>query len=503
LDFFRIKSIGPGWIVRPAFLSKMLIQFEEKVADFIRDNDLVSADRILLAVSGGADSTALLYAVRAVRDEGIFEPQIVCAHINHQLRGQAARSDAEFVVGQAAKLGFGLQTQHVDVKGYAAENKLSIETAARKLRIDSLLAIAKKTGCEFIFTAHHSDDNAETVLQRLARGTGFRGLCGIWPIRWFGEGICFVRPLLAVARAEIIDYLKRRSLSWCTDESNYDCRYRRNYIRHKLIPYLQERTGGSVTGRLADLSEAARKFNIVVCRRADELQGSVVECIGNKITLDCKAVLPELPDVTVELIRRALIALGSGQRDLTQRHFESVIGLAEQGKSGRRVELPDGFTAVYEYGNLIFAKVEANLQTEGKIDKSIEIKIPGKTEFGDFLIEASVLNAGEENIKKFSRDKDEFVEWFDLSRLKQPVVARFRLSGDRFTPLGLSDEKKVGRFLTDAKVSGRVREKLLIVTDEEKIIWVCPVRISEDVKVSADTKKILQLKIRQAEAAKV
>ena len=210
--------------------------------------------------------------------------------------------------------------------------------------------------------------------------------------------------------------------------------------------------------------------------------------------------MPELPDVTVELIRRALIALGSGERDLTQRHFESIIGLTKQRKSGRRVELPGGFAAFYEYGNLLFAKVEADSQAEGKFSESIEIKIPGKTEFGDFLIEAAVLNAGEEDIEKFRRDKDEFVEWFDLSRLKQPVVVRYRRSGDRFTPLGLGQEKKVGRFLTDAKVSSQIRGKLLVVADEEKIIWVWPVRVSERTKVISETKKIVQLRIRQAEA---
>ncbi|MCH8121442.1 MAG: tRNA lysidine(34) synthetase TilS [Planctomycetes bacterium] len=193
----------------------MLLEFEQKVADFIKANKLFgSVDKVLLAVSGGADSTALLYAMRALSSENVFRAELLCAHINHQLREAEADLDEDFVIAQSARLKLAITTRRVDVRGYAGRNKLSIETAARELRIKNLLEIARANNCKTIATAHQKNDNAETILQRLTRGTGFRGLGGIWPMRVFGCEFKFVRPLLCVRRDEIIEYLEQRNLKW-------------------------------------------------------------------------------------------------------------------------------------------------------------------------------------------------------------------------------------------------------------------------------------------------
>ena len=239
----------------------MLSEFENKVADFVKANGLCeSADKILLAVSGGADSTALLYAMAALKAEGVLIAELVCAHINHQLRGDEAERDEEFVIAQAGKLNLPVTTKRVDVRSFACENKLSIETAARKLRLESLIEIAKANDCKWVATAHQKNDNAETILHRLLRGTGFRGLGGIRPVQVFDEDIKFVRPLLCVGRDEIVEYLKERNLKWQTDRTNYDCTYRRNYIRHRLIPALQQDCSGSLVEELFELSQSAQQF---------------------------------------------------------------------------------------------------------------------------------------------------------------------------------------------------------------------------------------------------
>ena len=222
-----------------------MIEFEQKVADFIKGERLLApGDGALLAVSGGADSTALLHAMAALRADGVLPVEIHCAHINHQLRGDEAQRDEDFVVEQCRKLNIAVITERIYVRGYAKAKKLSIETAARELRIDSLLEIAKRQNCTCIATAHHKNDNAETILQRLSRGTGFRGLCGIWPAKEFAGNIRFVRPLLCVTRGEIIQYLNGRNQKWCTDRTNEDFAYRRNFIRHRLLPALQKDCSG-------------------------------------------------------------------------------------------------------------------------------------------------------------------------------------------------------------------------------------------------------------------
>jgi len=191
----------------------MVSELEQRIADFVRDNELLdSAGRVLLAVSGGADSTALLYAMCALKDRGILVAELVCAHINHRLRGIRGDQDEEFVVEQAEKLGLKVRTRRVDVRGFARKARLSIETAAREMRISALLEIAAECDCNLVATAHQKDDNAETVVQRLARGTGIRGLGGIWPRRALGQGhIRFVRPMLCATRCDVIAYLKGRN----------------------------------------------------------------------------------------------------------------------------------------------------------------------------------------------------------------------------------------------------------------------------------------------------
>jgi len=491
----------------------MLTEFENKVAGFIKDNIPFSpVAKVLLAVSGGADSMALLYAMCALKAEGVFNTELICAHINHQLRGSDSDGDEDFVIAQANKLNLSLTTRRLDVRGFASKNKLSIETAARKLRIESLLDITKANNCNWIATGHQKNDNAETLLQRLRRGTGFRGLGGIWPVRNFADSISFVRPLLCVRRDEIIEYLKKRSLRWRVDHTNYDCTYRRNYIRHRLIPALQADCRGSIVEQLFDLSQSARKFHSLICSSVEKVWPELADCTGEKIVLDLKMFLTQPTAVKVELVRRSLARSGSGERNLTQGHFKRILQLAERNINGKRIELPDRFVVWREYGNLIFARLQESCQPQEQTKKSVELEIPGRTRFGRYLIEAAILAAEEGDVKKFKAGKSNFVEWLDLDKVKPPLVVRLRQTGDRFWPLGLGGEKKVGKFLTAAKVPQEVRRKLLIVADSEKIIWAWPIRISEQAKVTlvsaerqpvagSGTRKILQLRITDTKLA--
>ncbi len=485
----------------------MLLEFEEKVADFIKANRIFdSADRILLAVSGGADSTALLYAMVSLKKEGIVSADVLCAHINHQLRGADAQLDEDFVIAQARGLNLAITTKRLDVRGFAQKNKLSIETAARQLRIETLLNIAKANRCGCVATAHHKNDNAETILHRLVRGTGFRGLAGIWPTRFFAEDIRLVRPLLSVTREEIIEYLQKRNLKWRTDHTNADCTYTRNFIRHKLLPALQQDCNGSIVEQLSQLAASARIFYNKVCNSADKAWPQLADSADNKIKLNVKMFLAQPPPVKVELVRRSLTTVGSGERNLTQQHFKRILQLAEQNVGGRKIELPGGFIVQSEYGNLIFAPPEKTSTPDELINKSIKVQIPGQTLFGQYVIEATVLDTQGSMLDTREKTKSRienresrirFVERFDLDKVKIPLMVRFRKAGDRFWPLGLAAEKKIGKFLTAAKVPHHLRRKLLIVADSEKIIWLWPIRISEQTRVTKKTRKILQLQITE------
>jgi tRNA(Ile)-lysidine synthase len=474
-----------------------MLEFEKKIADFIEENMLFSSDdSVLLAVSGGADSIALLYTMWALKTENSLGIELFCAHINHQLRGAEADEDESFVVEQAAELKIPIITKRVDVSGVADRNKLSIETAARKLRIESLLDIAGINNCNCIATGHQMNDNAETILQRLSRGTGFRGLGGIWPARVFDNKVKLVRPLLCVTRNEIVEYLKQRNLKWRIDHTNADCSYRRNYIRHRLLPELQQQSKSSIIKHLFSLSLTAQRFQNLVCSQAEKAWQRIADFAGYKVEFGLEGFLTEPEPVKVELIRRCLTALGSGEGDLSQQHYGRILRLAEQNAIGRKIELPGRFIVKCEYKKLIFSPGRKKTIHSDKTLDSIEIKIPGQTQFGEYSIEAKIL----ENVSyKKHRDKylaPQFIEGFDIDKLKPPLIVRHRQAGDRFWPLGLPSEKKVGKFLTAGKVPHEIREKVFIVADAEKIIWVWPVRMSEQAKITDTTRRILQLQIK-------
>ena len=480
-------------------MQKMLLELEKKVADFIRANELfVSVSKVLLAVSGGADSTALLYVMQAIKTDGIFSGDIICTHINHQLRGSQADADEEFVIAQTQTLNLEITTRRLDVRGFARKNKLSIETAARKLRIDNLLDIAKTRDCNYIATAHHKNDNAETIVHRLLRGTGFRGLGGIWPVRSFADGVKFVRPLLTVTRCEIIEYLKKRNLQWRIDKTNEDCKYRRNFIRHCLIPALQQQSSGSILEQLYQLSRSAQRFYNSVCSYTEKVWPALASYADNKVVLNLGNFLIQPEPVKVELIRRSLTTLGCGERNLIYQHYEKILRLAKQNAGNKRVVLPDGFTVWREYENLNFARTEKRIEFDRQVGKNVEVKVPGQMRFGNYLVDATIFKAGIEEFERFKKEKDSLVEWFDFNKIQLPLEIRFRQGGERFQPLGMPTEKKVGKFLTDARVPQKIRKKTLIVADSEKIIWVWPIRICEQAKINSQTRSILRLQITEA-----
>jgi tRNA(Ile)-lysidine synthase len=464
----------------------MLKKLEQKTADFLKAEQLIRPDeKILLAVSGGADSTALLHIFAALR------LNICCAHINHQLRGDEAQRDEDFVIEQCQKLKVPVVTIKIKVRDYAKKSKLSIETAARNLRIRNLVEIAKEQNCACIATAHHKNDNAETVIDRLIRGTGIRGLCGIWPSKYLADGIRFVRPLLCATRDEIVEYLKNRNLNWCTDRTNADFAYRRNFVRHRLLPVLQKDSVGDIAEQLAILSKASRGFYQMICSSADTIWPDIAVFNEKEIVVDSEKVANQSAEIKIEVVRRALAYLGCGERDVTEKHYTNVLRLPDNAK----LQLPSRITVHRQGSKIIFEKLLETKPAQSVAAEPIVLKVPGVSQFGHYTINADIIEIEQKDLAGFKKTKTNFVEWFDWEKLKMPLMVRPRKRGDKFWPLGLAGEKRVGKFLTAAKVSQSLRRRLLVIADSEKIVWLCPVRISEQVKITNDTRKVIQIEI--------
>jgi tRNA(Ile)-lysidine synthase len=260
---------------------------------------------------------------------------------------------------------------------------------------------------------------------------------------------------------------------------------------------LEAESGGSIVEELSVLSQAARRFYKQVREEADGFWLKAAKTTGRKIVFESAALSKRHREVRVELLRRALSSLGCGERDLTCRHYERMLRLAEGRAGGRLVLLPGGFTARRQREQLVISKSQGPEAARPRVPDAGQIKAPGRTRFGDYIVEANVFAGGQERLDKFVVQKDGFVEWFDFEKLRLPLTVRSRKVGDRFRPLGLGGEKKVGKFLTAAKVDEALREKVLVIADVERIIWVWPVRASELSKVGGETKRILELHITE------
>ena len=483
--------------------------FEKQIGQFIeREKLFAPGQKALLAVSGGADSTALIHVLSALQRTGVPANTFHCAHLNHELRGRQAERDEQFVVEKASELGIEMTVERRDVLRMARAEGLSIETAARNWRIARLTAIAKEHGCSAVVTGHHKDDNAETLVQRLARGTAMRGLAGMRPAQSFGAGVTFVRPLLCVGRHQILSYLEERGLQWCVDHTNRDCRFRRNHIRHRLIPVLQRECDRPIADLLEELASVARRLGERVERRVERIWASVAIFTKDGMALDTAVTAGESPLIQVELFRRALRHIGCGERRITEDHYKRLLRLAQETDTGKTVEMPGEFIVQRTYDGLLFRRLGDSFDSHTLSDEEpVELTVPGVTQFDTFGIETRIIDSVASNqevlcAKRQSVNGVSYCETFDLDKVRLPLTVRGRRRGDRFVPLGMQSAKKVGKFLTAAKVAHSVRDRIAILSDNEKVIWVCPVRMSESVRVSEDTRRLLQVSVYDGGAEK-
>jgi tRNA(Ile)-lysidine synthase len=460
---------------------------EKQTSDFLKEKNLLPpGEKILLAVSGGADSVALLYIFHK-----LYPNAIHIAHINHQLRGPEALKDAEYVKSLAGKLKLPVTIESVNVISYARENKLSIETAARALRLAALARIADKFNCPFIATAHHKNDNAETVIHRMLRGTGYKGLAGIRP-KTIISGKTFIRPLLSLTRGQLEEYLKNQNIRWQSDHTNLDCRFTRNRIRHKILPSL-EKDSPNIVELISSLSQhCAILANNIEKYTHNAVQTCVVSKDKTQIIFDLTKYLKQPQPVQVELIQFALSHLDCGLQKFTSEHYNKIIKFAESSEPGKTLTVPSKIKITKGNDKLF---VTARSRKQDAAQKEIVLSVPGKNLFAGWQIETEILTADKLNFENIKNKKDNLVEWFDFEQIKPPLIVQLRRTGDRFKPFGLDASKRIGKFLTTAKIDPDYKKTAFLVCDSEKILWVAPVRRSSEAAVTAQSRSILQIKI--------
>jgi tRNA(Ile)-lysidine synthase len=465
--------------------------FEDTLADWIETNRLFDGgSRVLLAVSGGADSVAMAHTLHRLRAEGRLKCEFVIGHVNHGLRGADSDGDQAFVRSLADQLKMPVFSRSADVTGYAKTHKLSIETAARTLRLEALAGIADQNACDRIATAHHADDQAETLIHRLMRGTGLRGLCGIKPLSVVG-GAVYVRPMLRFRRSEILHYCTANAIHWRHDESNSCLVYTRNRLRLRLLPTLEAESENLVPA-LSALSTAARDFSAKAERHAGRIvDEAAVETPSSDGVQIPQAALQDCPPwVFYEVIRHIIMTLNVGLRDYTKEHFEAIRALLD--KENGILSLPGDIQVYTRQGILGF---RCGCPTVTCPLEPVALKAGQTIRFGPWTITAKLLDRRENDFEQFLTTKDAFAEWFDADAIAGDLVVRPRQEGDRFWPIGAASRKKVGRFLIDAGLDGETKRQAFVVADAEKILWLAPVRMAEEGKVSQKTRRILEIRV--------
>jgi tRNA(Ile)-lysidine synthase len=468
---------------------------ELKVLAYMRENKLVSpGERLVVAVSGGPDSVCLLHILAGLRKELDIELHI--AHLNHQLRGNESAADAKYVTGLAKRLAIPATIASRDVKSYQKQHRLSLEEAAREVRYNFLAGVAGEVGAMRAAIGHTTDDHIETMLMHLIRGSGIKGLRGLLPIsRWKSSGnkLTIIRPLLELSRQETTAYCRQHNLKPRTDTSNLSMEPLRNRIRHQLLPELRK-YNPQIAQALLRLARTAADDLDFIETEARRLSNDIISAEKNSVVLKKKGFLALPPALQRQLLRNSIESLLGNLKDFEASHIEDIIEALDK-PAGKIIGLPFGLNFTIEYDRYVLSPDSLSLCPFPALESEIELKIPGKTSFSGWQIDAAIVK--QYAVKAGAGETNDFSACFDFDRVGGKLTVRHRFPGDRFQPLGMEQPKKLNVFMIDARIPRAWRRRIPIVCSGDIILWVVGWRIDERYKVRPDTKNVLRLEFKR------
>ena len=454
----------------------------DKVNNFIVDNQMINAgDRIVLGLSGGADSVCLLILLLDLAGRlGYSSGDIFAVHINHMIRGQEADGDEEF----AGRLCQDKQVNFIafrkDITAYAKELGLSIEEAGRKYRYECFEKVASENGCTKMAVAHNRNDMAETVIFNMLRGTGLKGMSGMQPVR--GN---VIRPILNITRDEILEYLSTKNQNYRNDSTNDGVDYDRNKIRHIILPAMMDINKAAVDHICQMALEAGNSYSYIHHKALEDYSGvSEDDSFGKTVTLDVNELYKYNPVLQEHLIHEAIGDVAGEKKDITRKHIMAVVGLLYQ-ETGKLVELPYGIRARRSYNDLIICnKTEITDDYRIKLEPDGEYEVPGKGR-----IEFKIIDYNQD----IEISKKIYTKMLDYDKIKDTLYLRTPNDGDSIVIDAKGGTKKLSRVFIDNKVDCEVRGSWPVVACGHDIVWVVGLRFSEAYKVDENTKRILYM----------
>jgi len=455
---------------------KPLSHLATRIAETIREQQLFNpGDTLIIGLSGGADSCALLDLLATLP---AFPLRLIAAHLNHSLRGPDSDADEQFCRDLAARYRIPFESHRVDVKSVADKKSLNLEDAGRRARIAFFDELHDRWQAAAVVLAHHADDQAETVLMRLLRGSGMSGLSGM-PWR---NGRGYVRPLLEITRNEIEAYLLERRLSWREDGSNLDTAFLRNRIRHKLLPLL-EQYNPAVRQALATTAAIIREEHGLLETLAADAAGQI--CRFSDGSTECSIPLLNAHPRALQrrIIRLMLSRLAGNLEQITHRHLEHILRMTAAARPNLRINLPRGLVALKEYDRLVIKAADQPGCEAG------EIVIPGP---GSYRLPDGTEMVIEFTPPPITTDTEARTAYFDPERAPFPWVVRTFRPGDRIQPLGMNGRKKVKNLFIDEKIPLARRALTALLFSGEELIWVVGLRTSQLSRVDTRSAQVVK-----------
>lgn len=440
----------------------------------IKKYDLVEKnDTIIIGASGGPDSQFLIYLFDQIKEE--YNLNIILAHLNHLHRKEAS-FDENLVKETGQKLGMRVEIKRASMDDFAKTNKISAEDAGRRLRYDFFNELADTNKNSKIAVAHNMDDQAETMLFRMIRGTGLDGLAAMD----YKNGR-IIRPILSFQKSEILAYLDQNNIAYAIDATNLENDYTRNYIRNEIFPRL-EQINFNAKANFFNLSDLIKDDLEIINEIIEDLYKSIIisEC-DTYVKFDRKKFENLSYNKKARLIRKAIFKLKGEIKDFSRENIDEFIGLFDL-NTGKKVIKDDiAFSKNYRSYDLEL------VTKEQKFNDILSLDLGQEIDFNGIKLKASRV------LEKDSKDKN--IGYFDLDRISFPLTIRTRRNGDRFKPLGMNHSKKLKDFFIDQKIDKNIRDEVPIILSNDEIIWLAGHRISEDYKVSNQTKNILKIEV--------
>ena len=466
---------------------------ENRVLGFILKHNLIlPGSRVLVAVSGGPDSVALMHILNNLR--GALDISLVVAHLDHGIRGEESAIDAQHVAGLAQELNLPFSIGRRDVEAYRKAHRQSLEEAAREVRYAFFSDVAFESQADVIATGHTCNDNVETILMHLIRGSGTLGIKGLSPLSTRISNqrqIKIVRPLLEVNRDEIQHYCDVNSLKTRHDSTNLSLSPLRNRIRLELLPLIKSYNPkvDRALLRLADI--AGQELDYLQLSR-DEHWNRVVSVEKGMYKLDKLAFIGLHPALKRSVLRRILYELAGSLKDFEAGHIEDIIDHLEK-PAGKQLVLPQGIIFSIEYSRYLLGRTPESLCPYPQLGSPVAVPVPGEVATGGWKVKTSVIDGN-----RIPSNAGLWTACFDYEKTVARLSVRSRAPGDRFMPVGMDGEKKIKDYLIDARVPRLWRDRIPVVTAGSNIIWLGGYRIDERFKVTADTKEVLKIQLEYA-----